>query len=150
MRTGRIPIWANPLPGGSLRRFPLRQLAQFVDAWHRVRGDRRMLLRLWLLMLLIAVTSVWQCRAAFDAVAVPLSWEGAMIYAAAKNLATEEESYLRVIDEQDLAHYRNVWQEHEEELRRYCYHYSIGLTQTRADVPLQLCLERIMMRAAGR
>ena len=70
------------------RRFPLRQLAQFVDAWHRVRGDRRMLLRLWLLMLLIAVTSVWQCRAAFDAVAVPLSWEGAMIYAAAKNLAT--------------------------------------------------------------
>lgn len=59
-------------------------------------------------------------------------------------------SYLRVIDEQDLANYRDVWQEHEEALRRYCYHHSIGLTQTRAEVPLQQCLERIMMRAASR
>jgi uncharacterized protein (DUF58 family) len=59
-------------------------------------------------------------------------------------------SCLHVIDEQDLANYRDVWQEHEQALRRYCYHYSIGLTQTRADIPLQQCLERIMMRAAGK
>ncbi len=55
-----------------------------------------------------------------------------------------------VIDEQDLANYRQVWREHNESLRRYCYHYSIGLTQTRADVPIEQCLETIMLRAARR
>jgi hypothetical protein len=64
--------------------------------------------------------------------------------------ATTGQTYLHVIDEQDLANYRDVWREHQESLRRYCYQYSIGLTQTRADVPLQQCLERIMMRAARR
>jgi uncharacterized protein (DUF58 family) len=57
---------------------------------------------------------------------------------------------LRVIDEQDLANYRDVWQEHGESLRRYCYHYSLGLTQTRSDVPLERSLETIMLRAARR
>jgi hypothetical protein len=59
-------------------------------------------------------------------------------------------SYLHVLDEQDLTNYRAVWQEHAESLRRYCYHYSIGLTQTEADVPTERCLETIMMRAARR
>lgn len=69
-------------------RFPLKQLAQFTRAWRAIRGNRRLLLRLWLLMLLMALATVWQCRAAFDAVSVPLPWEGVFVYAAAKNLAT--------------------------------------------------------------
>ena len=59
-------------------------------------------------------------------------------------------SHLHVLDEQDLANYREVWREHGESLRRYCYHYSIGLTQTEAGVPTEQCLETIMMRAARR
>ena len=59
-------------------------------------------------------------------------------------------SHLQVLDEQDLANYRDVWREHAESLRRYCYHYSIGLTQTEAGVPTEQCLETIMMRAARR
>jgi len=55
-----------------------------------------------------------------------------------------------VIDEQDLANYHEVWREHGESLRRYCYHYSIGLTPTRADAPIEQSLETIMLRAARR
>ena len=70
------------------RHFPLRQLAQFINTWRTIRGNRKLLLSLWLLMLLIAISTVWQCRVAFTAVAVPLPWGGVIIYAAAKNLAT--------------------------------------------------------------
>jgi len=60
-----------------------------------------------------------------------------------------ERSYLRMIDEQDMANYRDVFREFGESLRRYCFRYSIGLTQTRTDVPLEQCLER-MIQAARR
>lgn len=59
-------------------------------------------------------------------------------------------THLHVLDEQDLTNYQRVWDEHCESLRRYCYHYSIGLTQTEAGVPTQRCLETIMMRAVRR
>jgi uncharacterized membrane protein YbhN (UPF0104 family) len=68
-------------------RFPLKQIAQLSHAWQAVRGNRQLLTRLWMLILVMTFATVWQCRAAFDAVAVPLPWEGVLIYAASKNLA---------------------------------------------------------------
>ena len=73
---------------GSSERFPFRQLAQFSRAWQAVRGDHQLLSKLWLLMLLIALATVWQCHSAFQAVGTPLSWDGVFVYAASKNLAT--------------------------------------------------------------
>lgn len=76
----------NLEPGN--KRFPLAQLARVMQAWRTLMRNRRSLLRLWLLMLAMVAATVWQCRAAFDAVSVPLPWEGILVYAASKNLAT--------------------------------------------------------------
>jgi len=59
-----------------------------------------------------------------------------------------QRSHRQNIDETDLANYRQVFNEFSESLKRYCFRYSISLTQTRSDVPLQQCVQQIMMRAA--
>ena len=68
--------------------FPLAQIARVTRAWRALRRDRPLLHRLWFLTLVMALATVWQCRAAFDAVSIPLPWEGVIVYAASKNLAT--------------------------------------------------------------
>lgn len=68
------------------QRFPLVQIARLVNAWQSVRADRSLVVKLWLLMFAMTAVTVLQCRAAFDAVAVSLSWEGVLVYAASKNL----------------------------------------------------------------
>jgi uncharacterized membrane protein YbhN (UPF0104 family) len=68
------------------QRFPLVQIARLVNAWQSVRADRSLVVKLWLLMFAMTGVTVLQCRAAFDAVAVSLSWEGVLVYAASKNL----------------------------------------------------------------
>jgi uncharacterized membrane protein YbhN (UPF0104 family) len=70
------------------KRFPLAQVARLINAWQAVRADRGLVLKLWLLMLAMTLATVWQCRAAFDALSITLPWEGVIVYAAAKNLAT--------------------------------------------------------------
>lgn len=69
------------------KRFPLAQLARFSRAWRELRSNHQLMLRLWLLTLAMALATVWQCRAAFDAVSIPLPLEGVIIYASSKNLA---------------------------------------------------------------
>jgi uncharacterized membrane protein YbhN (UPF0104 family) len=39
-------------------------------------------------MLAMTLATVWQCHAAFGALSIALPWEGVVVYAAAKNLAT--------------------------------------------------------------
>jgi len=70
------------------RRFPLAQLARFTRASRTLRGDRQSMFRLWLLMLAMALATVWQCRTAFHAISIPLPWAEVFVYAASKNLAT--------------------------------------------------------------
>lgn len=72
----------------SYSRFPLTQIVRLLDAWDGLRSNRSLLLQMWLLMIGIALATVWQCRAAFDAVSIALPWEGIVVYAASKNLAT--------------------------------------------------------------
>jgi len=68
--------------------FPLVQLHGLFSAWKKVRQNRILVLRLWILMLILAMATVWQCRVAFESVSVPISWGGILVYAASKNLAT--------------------------------------------------------------
>jgi uncharacterized membrane protein YbhN (UPF0104 family) len=84
---GVSAMFVNIKIDGNHGRFPLKQIAQFSRAWRAVRGNRLLLTRLWMLILVMTFATVWQCRAAFDAVAVPLPLEGVFIYAASKNLA---------------------------------------------------------------
>jgi len=70
------------------QKFLLRQLFRFLAAWHRVRRNRLLVCKLWALTAVMAAVTVWQCFAAFEAASVSLSWYGATIYAACKNLAT--------------------------------------------------------------
>jgi uncharacterized membrane protein YbhN (UPF0104 family) len=70
------------------QKFLLRQLVRFLAAWHRVRQNRLLVFKLWALTAVLTLAAVWQSYAAFDAASVSLSWRGAMIYAASKNLAT--------------------------------------------------------------
>lgn len=68
--------------------FLLGLLQRLFSAWKNVRKDRALVARMWVLMLASTVTTVWQCSTAFDAVSIPLSSGGILIYAASKNLAT--------------------------------------------------------------
>jgi len=52
------------------------------------------------------------------------------------------------IDETDLANYRQVLEEHREQLRKYCSRYGIGLMHIRAETSVAQSLERIVQ--AGR
>ena len=70
------------------QRFPMAQVAKLISAWQTVRADRGLVAKLWLLMLAMTLATVWQCRAAFDALSIALPWEGVLVYAASKNLAT--------------------------------------------------------------
>jgi uncharacterized membrane protein YbhN (UPF0104 family) len=70
------------------QKFPMAQIARLINAWQAVRADRALVSRLWLLMFAMTLATVWQCRAAFDALSIALPWEGVLVYAASKNLAT--------------------------------------------------------------
>lgn len=70
------------------QKFLFRQLFRFLAAWHRVRRNRLLVLKLWTLTAVLSLVAVWQCYVAFEAASVSLSWYGATIYAASKNLAT--------------------------------------------------------------
>jgi uncharacterized membrane protein YbhN (UPF0104 family) len=72
----------------NFKSFPLAQIVTLVNAWQAVRADRVLVMKLWLLMLGMTLATVWQCRAAFDALSITLPWEGVVVYAAAKNLAS--------------------------------------------------------------
>jgi uncharacterized membrane protein YbhN (UPF0104 family) len=73
---------------GNYSRFPMAQIVRLLEAWDALRGNRALLLQMWLLMIGIALATVWQCRTAFEAVSIALPWEGIVVYAASKNLAT--------------------------------------------------------------
>jgi uncharacterized membrane protein YbhN (UPF0104 family) len=73
--------------GNNHRKFPLKQLQQILQGWEKVRQDRPLQLRLWLIMLLMTAATVWQCQVAFEAISTPLSGGGILVYAASKNLA---------------------------------------------------------------
>jgi uncharacterized membrane protein YbhN (UPF0104 family) len=68
--------------------FPLAQIAKLINAWQAVRADRRLVTKLWVLMFAITLATIWQCHAAFGALSISLSWEGVLVYAASKNLAS--------------------------------------------------------------
>lgn len=70
------------------QRFPMAQFVMLVNAWQLVRDDRGLVTKLWLLMIAMTLATIWQCRAAFDALSIPLTWGGVLVYAASKNLAT--------------------------------------------------------------
>lgn len=70
------------------RWIPMVHLHRLFSAWKKVRKDRALVLRLWLIMLTLTVATVWQCNTAFEAVSIPISSGGILVYAASKNLAT--------------------------------------------------------------
>lgn len=78
----RLPEIVGP------RRFPLKQLAALLGGVRQIRQHPRLMLKLWLLVVALTAASVWQCAVAFEAVSVPLSQGGLLVYAASKNLAT--------------------------------------------------------------
>jgi len=67
---------------------PLALLHRLFAAWQKVRTNGALVVRMWVLMLVLTMATVWQCRTAFDAVSIPLSTGGILVYAASKNLAT--------------------------------------------------------------
>lgn len=67
--------------------FPLAHLSKVVAAYSRIRQDRLLSAKLWLLMLFVTIITVLQCMVAFDAIAIQLSWGGVFLYTASKNLA---------------------------------------------------------------
>ncbi len=69
-------------------RFPLAQIARLINAWQAVRADRRLVTKLWILMFAMTLATIWQCHAAFSALSIALPWEGVLVYAASKNLAS--------------------------------------------------------------
>ena len=73
---------------GAAGRFPLKQIDALLAAVRQMRSRPRLMLKLWLLVIVLTAASVWQCAVAFDAVSVPLSRGGLLVYAASKNLAT--------------------------------------------------------------
>ena len=73
---------------GDRGRFPKAQIHSLLSAWQSVRVDRLLIVKLWFLMLALALATVWQCRIAFDALSVQLPWSGILLYAGSKNLAT--------------------------------------------------------------
>lgn len=74
--------------GSNYQRFPMAQISRLLAAWRRVRQDRVLVYKLWVLMAALTLATVWQCHAAFAAASIPLPWEGVMVYAASKNLGT--------------------------------------------------------------
>ncbi len=72
---------------GDYARFPMAQIARMVNAWQRIRRDRALVGKLWVLMIGMTLATVFQCRIAFNAVEIALPWEGVLVYAASKNLA---------------------------------------------------------------
>ena len=69
-------------------KFPLAQIADLINAWQAVRADRGLVTKLWILMFAMTAATIWQCHAAFGAMSIALPWEGVLVYAAAKNLAS--------------------------------------------------------------
>jgi len=69
------------------QRFPMAQFSRLLAAWRRVRQNRILVFKLWVLMLALSLATVWQCHAAFAAASISLPWEGVIVYAASKNLA---------------------------------------------------------------
>lgn len=70
-----------------IKRFPFKQINQVLSGWKKVRQERSIVIRLWALMLILILITLWQCKVAFAAVSVPISWGGIAVYAASKNLA---------------------------------------------------------------
>jgi len=66
----------------------VRPATLIIEAWQALRSNRAAVLALWGLMVASTALSAWQCAVAFDAVSVPVSAGGILVYAAAKNLAT--------------------------------------------------------------
>ena len=73
--------------GTDYQKFPMAQFSRLLAAWRKVRQNRLLVFKLWVLMLALSLATVWQCHAAFNAASVSLSWEGVIVYAASKNLA---------------------------------------------------------------
>lgn len=73
--------------GTDYQKFPMAQFSRLLAAWRKVRQNRLLVVKLWVLMLALSLATVWQCHAAFNAASVSLPWEGVIVYAASKNLA---------------------------------------------------------------
>lgn len=73
--------------GTDYQKFPMAQFSRLLAAWRKVRQNRLLVFKLWVLMLALSLATVWQCHAAFNAASVSLPWEGVIVYAASKNLA---------------------------------------------------------------
>jgi uncharacterized membrane protein YbhN (UPF0104 family) len=73
--------------GTDYQKFPMAQFSRLLTAWRRVRQNRILVFKLWVLMLALSLATVWQCHAAFEAASISLPWEGVIVYAASKNMA---------------------------------------------------------------
>ena len=71
---------------GDCRPFPLSHLASLLNAVRRIRENRALIFRLWGLVAILNIASIWQCAVAFKAASVNISWSGILVYAASKNL----------------------------------------------------------------
>lgn len=67
--------------------WPLRLASRLASSWTRLRENRLVSQRLWIITLLLAVATIWQCDRAFSAIGRPLPLSGILVYASAKNLA---------------------------------------------------------------
>jgi uncharacterized membrane protein YbhN (UPF0104 family) len=67
--------------------FPLKQLHPILVGWRQVRTMKRLLVQLWIITLLLTLVTIWQCKLAFAAFSLQLSWGGVLLYTASKNLA---------------------------------------------------------------
>lgn len=65
----------------------LKHLHKILLGWAVIRKKDGLLLRLWVIITIIILASMWQCKVAFTAISFPLSWGGVILYAASKNLA---------------------------------------------------------------
>jgi uncharacterized membrane protein YbhN (UPF0104 family) len=72
---------------GHADHFIPRQISRVLAGWKRVRSDVRLFSRLWILTLTLIVVTALQVKMAFAAVSVDLTWYGALVYAASKNVA---------------------------------------------------------------
>ena len=73
--------------GGGARRPAFKRFHQTLDGWRKLRGRADLMAKLGLTTLVFTLLSAWQCKLAFAAISVPLSWGGVLVYAACKNLA---------------------------------------------------------------
>ncbi|MDH5512089.1 MAG: flippase-like domain-containing protein [Gammaproteobacteria bacterium] len=84
---GFVLMKYDRIPNIRPEHFLLKQLHHILLGWTMIKRKDGLILRLWLIISIISLASIWQCKVAFAAISVPLSWGGVILYAASKNMA---------------------------------------------------------------